>query len=448
MPSNQGPDKGKRFKIRPLNPQIERSTGPEPIDLSSQHESFPGWDRSALYDLVTKMYLDAWDDGEVAQVLSEGYGIDVTPNQVHTLRREAAIAAEQQGDPQIKRRWIYRYRNLTVNNLVKEYMFMEGKRNFLRAKRELADEIDTMVKNTPANKLVIAVNDALGRNNIGPDLIHSLVVYGRTAQKLERMVQPFSDESGLPVDEHLKEVARKVSSYFGGGGQRDAGKTATYAARLMNLPLGAIVAEDVEFLREYSKFADAPDATERDLMYQIMHGADMVASKTATPLERMLDGRRHEFTAGEIEQVIEVLKSSPVLDRPNLERLYGYAMHRLKELEEQQGGDADPVWQRDYHVHKSLEELLVGHFDIIEVRRFYGKKEILQAIKQGCTERSLQATLDTLNRLNNFEQVMQNLTTVLQSQARRSVTFPSDRYCRKRFGLGQVTRILSGVRFT
>jgi len=178
-----------------------------PPDLSEPHKKFPSLGRVCLYDRITAMYLDVGDDAEIAISLSDELGYRITPDVVTEVRQEAAMMAESQ-KPEIRRKWSYRYKNLTVNNVIKEYMFIEGKHNFLKAKREFAEEIETLVQKTPADKLWIAINDALGRNNISLEFVYELLAYGRTARKIEKLVRPYADGKLLTLEEGMMDVHR------------------------------------------------------------------------------------------------------------------------------------------------------------------------------------------------------------------------------------------------
>ena len=416
-------------------------------DLSAPHEQFPPLTRATLYDLVTRMYLDCGDDGEVAVALSGQYGSDVTSDHVHSFRREAAVWADRDESPDIRRKWIYRYQTLTVNNLVKEYMFMEGKLDFLSAKRELAEEIDSLTLNTPANRLWIAVNDALGRNNIGTDLIRALQAYLEAARRIEGYVRPYAQKHELSVNDAMLRVAAELRSFTlkDRAGKKGSGK-ADHVERELDLAEGTLTAEDEEFLREFKRFSTAPTESKHNLMYRIMHGADVLRKPIAGPLEKIIRGKTQGIDADDIEEAFHGMRAHAVLDSEQLTTLRDCAIRHIeqhnlrKEINAATDVPADATI-RAQEAWESLEDVANDHLDIRDLHRFYTLKEVAKAERLGITESDLQNVLDTLNSLGSFELTTHRLERAEDIWPHRRIEFPAERYCRKRFGVGlQATR--------
>lgn len=426
----------------------EETIAAEAADLSRPHRDFPGWDKATLYDVVTRMYLDSWNDKEVAIALSLQYGLRVGAAQAHSIRREAAMAAAAQESHDVKRKWIYRYRNLTLNNLVKEYMFMEGKNDFLKARRELSAEIDMMVKTTPTDRLLIAVNDALGRNNITQKLVHELLVYHKMAIRIEKLVEPFAQNRNINVGDALCELASKIDEFAKG----DPDRSLVYAAKILRVTEKRLTEDDIVFLRDYSRFASGDGNQKQGMMFHIMHGADMMATRKATPFERLLSKTQTEFTAGEIEQMIERMKNIPVPAPDQIIKFHTLAKTRIAELEESTelvspDGRSDPVRHRELQAYQTLEQLARGHLSLTDYRQFFTSREIDKAIRHGVPEMELQNTIGTLNRIKDFDGVLRQIRRMSDTQNQLGFAFPADRYCHRRFGLARLSTILTHVSF-
>jgi len=256
--------------------------------LSEAHRLIPFLSRSDLYDTVTQLYLDAVDEAGIAQDLTARYGIPVTSAQVREIRLEAAAAAERLATPEEKRKWIYRYRVLTVNNVVKEYMFLTGAKDFLTAKRELAGEIASLVREIPENRLLLAVNEALGRSNIDRTLIAALAAYDAGARKLERTLQGYAESNKQSLADTLVMLAEKLETLPATVASDGTDTRARYLARLVGVQTNLFTAEDVAFLLEYRRAARIGGG-EGGLTQRLMRGADIVARRP--PEKNELRGR-------------------------------------------------------------------------------------------------------------------------------------------------------------
>lgn len=407
------------------------------VSLSSPHELFPFWSRAQLYDRVTAMYLDFPDDREIARSLSADLRLELTEATISAIRVEAALAAERQPHA-VKRRWIYRYRRLTVNNLVKEFMFMEDKHNFLKAKRELAEEIVALVRQTPPDKLCIAVNDALGRNNIGADLIHKLEAYGHCSRKMRDAAKSYAVLAGLDDESALLRIADKLAVLHATECNRDLGKTALALAKILKTRSNSIDGNDVTFFLEYHNLANEDQESARSFMSRIVSGSD-VGIGLQSVLQQVLDGVSHHIPRTGIANLIEIVRSNLVMERSDLEQVRDYAVRHARDLEtsrklQHAARLPDNIEKSTIDELGTLERLVSNHLSLLSSGSFFSKAELTGASRRNISSGDLQAVLDRLNRLETEEEITQLATSLF---AGRGFAFPTDRYLDRRFRLTQ-----------
>jgi len=402
-------------------------------DLSTPHEKFPGLGRICLYDRVTAMFLDVGDDAEIARELSEEFDSKITAGVVTGIRQEAAMTAENQ-KPEIRRKWSYRYKNLTVNNVVKEYMFIEGKHNFLKAKREFAEEIEALVQKTPTDKLWIAINDALGRNNISLEFVYELLAYGRTARKLEKLVRPYADAKLMTLDQGMMDVATRVRTYCDEG-ERDGAQRIRHVAKILDQNEKIITLEDAAFLVEYGRFAGDSMARDPSFINRVLHGADVFVKPPSVLDQLLLGDVSNHLSSAEIAQLVVTLRSNPVMKKTQLEQILSYARRHISGIEimKELGRKNEKPEQVQVMVQKALESLqrvVEDHLSITDIASFLSNNDMASAAGQGVNVNILAAMLAELNQLPTFDAVVGKLS----APAKTRYAFPSDRYCKKRFG--------------
>lgn len=406
---------------------------PLPQDLSRSHPKFPSMSLFELYDHVTRMYLDCWNDADIANALSEQLSRPVDAHVVNGLRTEAAMAAEHQ-PIDIRRRWIYRYPNITVNNLVKEYMFMEGKAHFLTAKRELAEEIESLVAETPHKRLCIAVNDALGRNNIGIEHIRELQDYAGRIRALEQVVQEYERTRGTPPGQGLAALAKEVALICRERCKNDPAKTAKLLVGILGLGQTAYEARDVELLVEYDRFAG--DDGNYSLMVKLLKGAD-IPPRLSSALDIVAAGTAKHLSIKSIESLIKTIQSRSIQSFEVLENVRHYA-HRhikdlatLRELGIPRPADADPE-ATEITTLRMLLKLVDQHLTLLDATRFLENSEVRKAAKRNISQVDLQTLLARFNSME-FEADIRKLAQDVQLN--RQFEFPIERYLTTRFSL-------------
>ena len=403
-------------------------------DLSLPHDRFSPWTRRETYDRVAAMYLDCWDDAAIARDLSVELKRDITPELVHDVRVEAA--SEAQAQPHDTRlRWIYRFRRLTVNNLVTEYMFIEGQQQFLQAKLALAKEIEALVKSTAAASLCIAVNDALGRNNVGMDLLEKLQSYASTARKMDALVRSRPREAGRPPEKAVEDVAAKVASWHDSQAGRDPHKTAAYAGEVLRQPPGRVTAEDVEYLLDCWRLRHDDGSTDVSLADRIARGGDGGASAPSL-LEQVLDDGGIHLAYTALRQLAENIRGGAVLKESDLTMVQQYAARHVKDIETrravgQRSNVPEAVQKVQLSALQALHHLAAQHLDLLDHKAFFTPQECAQAAQRLIPPADLQAVLDRLNGLTSRDEIKAVIAS-LSAKVKR-FEFPLDRYLEKRF---------------
>ena len=136
-----------------------------------------------------------------------------------------------------------------MNNLVREYIFLAGEKDFRKAKREFGAEIEFFLKTVPADNLLLAVNDALGRSDIEWHVILELAAYHQAATQLEVMAEEPAQRRGISVDAYLREVAHALTTQDHSPVRHSEEESTAYVARWMNQPPTVITSDDLNYLR-------------------------------------------------------------------------------------------------------------------------------------------------------------------------------------------------------
>jgi hypothetical protein len=401
-------------------------------DLSKPHPDFPFLSRAKLYDAITSMYLDCRNDGEIAAALSEEHGRPISAQAIAGIRLEAAVAAEHQPS-EIRRRWIYRYRKMTVNNLVKEFMFMEGMRNFAKGKRELANEIDLLVKNTPPDRICITVNDVLGRNNIGMDLINELQAYAVEDRKMNEAVRPYAEKHLMPQEQALAQVARMLALTHNAERAKDPEKSTALLSEILADSSQSFTQSDVSFLVEYDRLqAEAESAS---MMGLIARAGDL--ARPPSVLEQAIEGTAHHFAYPELVQIVDSMRSTPVMSRSDLAQVREYASRHRKDLatlkELGYVRSAPPgMAKMELEMLENVLTLTEQHLSLLDYRTFLTNHEISNALRHKITSNDLKTILDRLNASSTPEEIESLADRLLEGH---NFEFPLVRYLARRFTL-------------
>lgn len=316
-------------------------------------------------------------------------------------------------------------------------MFIEGKRHFLRAKRELAQEIDTLIQNTPTASLCIAVNDALGRNNVGMDVLEKLQAYSRTARKMAAAVRSRAENALISPEDALDDAASKVSRWHESQAAQDLVKTAAYAAELLRQPARLIAEEDVEYLLECWRHRHEEYTSISDCVGEFADGADG-AARPSSVLDQVLGDRGIHLQYAALRQLADTMRTGPLLTERELRKVQDYAARHLKDVETMRGLGRrstvpEPVQKLQLSALQTLGKLAGQHLSLLDHKAFFTAQELARAARFLIPPNDLQAVLDRLNSLA-AENTIRSLIASVSAEVKR-FQFPLDRYLEKRFRL-------------
>lgn len=385
----------------------------------SWSERFPGLNRDEVFDFATAMFLDCEDEAYIAGVMSEQYGCAFTPALVRNVRVEAAVDADKIDDVERRKKWIYRYQSLTLNNLVKEYMFLTRAPSFFEAKIELADELYWLGQKYSRTKLLIAFNDAVGRNNIPDSLVQELLDFRETMLRTRSLVSDYAEAKGEDLMVAFLEVADRVSKAFMTECRRDSVKTAQFACRLLRVEEGSFVPGDAAFFREYAKCARYPDRSDSNALIHLMEGADTLVGKS--PLNEALSGNMPNMSATDIQDLMREMWVGPVLDAK--------ALQMFRQQADDRAGSDD----LGRNVFEKFRDMLDGHLALLDPPNFYPPRRLFR-VREGLPEKKLGPLLEALNSMSTSEEVITYLRAARTdaNDPKKMESF-AEIYCQRRF---------------
>ncbi|MEI6808109.1 MAG: hypothetical protein WCN95_05255 [bacterium] len=401
-------------------------------ELTESHPLFPFWSRSQLYDAVCSMYLDCWSDSEIAASLSTEYNEHISEHDVTIIRTEAAVAAESQ-PVEVRRRWLYRYSKLTVNNLVKEYMFLEKQHDVAIAKRALADEIDVLARNIPPNRLCVAVNDVIGRSNIGIKLINDLKDYAEEARKIDVIVRPYANAQKLTLNHATDQVAHDLYLQYPQCRNNPA-KACNILANILGCPPHMTTTEDVAFLIEYDRLRGSNESS--STISLISHGADIL-NRPSSALEQAVAGAAYHFPYPSLVQIVESMRANPLMGRNDIRQVKEYAIRHRKDLDtlKQLGYQSSITKDAATQELTMLDRIVLlaeQHLSLLDHSTFLTGREIARAAKDKITANDLNTILTRLNAQSTADEIE---TLARQMLSGHRFEFPVKRYLAARFTL-------------
>jgi hypothetical protein len=365
-----------------------------PLRPSQQHyvrakdwkQKFLNTDRTNLYDIVTSMFLDCHSDKDVAEALSEQFGFVVSSDDVREIRIAASRTARMEGDETKRRRWCFRFARLTADNLVKEYMLLEGKTSFREAKLALAEEITTLFRERPAHQLWVAVNEAMGRNNISLDLIREFVssheAYTRAKAYMER--SPWRKDVAAPEGrlEILAQMAKmQFAEYL-----KDYEKTSRWICGQLGVPEDTLEPSDVDFILDYNRMSVIAEMPDEEALAK-HEGDKSVRLRKDRSLDEALEGNVADLDGEQAEELMETLLSRSLPLPSRVERMY----RGIEQLAKRRSPDR--------HTFQALRDMLANHLKLFSADRFFSASDLRKARRHNVSEIELCNILSDLNTL-------------------------------------------------
>lgn len=386
-------------------------------------EKFPQIPKEQLFDSVCQMYHDCHSDVEIAQELSRERGIAVTADTVRRIRVEAAFAADESGDRETRRKWIFRFDTPSEHNLAKEYMFLAGIPSLLKAKIELAMKIDELQKTASEQDLWISTNELLGRNNIPVEQIQSLLAFYHAHERIKRNLTSSSWKYEVSdYDTRLRLFVQVVHAHDVEAG-RNSQKVISVCASILGMQEDALTEGDVVFLRDCYNCAKTPDHRGgRESLLAVLLPTDMVDLKRVR-LSKALHDNAGNLSLEEVNKLVEDMRSGSLLPGGQLSEMLEAVRRRTRQVE------------IDRQAFSAFGELLTEHILITDASRFCSKWELIVFTVRGFPKRSVQKMLDDLNAMADYQTVHNNLKQMLGGRSPHSPqAVVGVRYCKLRFG--------------
>lgn len=382
---------------------------------------FKGMPREEVFDRVTGMFLDCGDDEYIAALLSEQMHSAISPQEISQIRFDAAQEADRIGTREALRKWAFRYQYLTTNNLIREYLFISRSTNVMEAKMELADELFWLKKKHTMARLWMAINEALGRNNVPPNVVDDLIEFRETALRIKHLIAKSAKDKNMDPAKLLQEVGPKITEAYQGECRRNRVKAAAIACKLLDVELGTIFPSDVDFFREYSKSAILDDKrVGSGRLSRLVQATDTFQGRRM--MNEVLRGNLTLMGSAQIQELVNEMKNNPMLKPEQI--------HKLIE---------DIGRERRRHGRKwlkRLKRLLVKYLRLWDARSLFPHLERLEMRIRGVPFPRLQSTVETLNLLASQDEVISYLSTVSEIYPSKPVMRRlSARYFKRRFGV-------------
>lgn len=370
--------------------------------LSLKLSHSPDWagklteaERIELYDRVTSMFTDCGDDEYIAAVLSQQFDTQVSSHEVSQIRYEAAQEADSQGTPELLRKWAFRYQYLTMNNVIREYMFISRSPGFMQAKTEIADELFWLQKKHSRAKLWLALNEALGRNNVPPNIVDELIEFREVAVKIKGIINKAAKARGADPTKFLQEVGPQIADAYQGECNKNRVTAATVACRILGVDLGTILPPDIDYFREYAKSLILDEKRKMGGLSRLVQTTDTFQGRRM--MNEVLRGNLTLMGTTELKELAQEIENNPL-----------FSLDQVKKLQE----DVKRESKRHHRAGlRRLGKVLHMYEDLWDARKLFPPLERLEMRILGVDLPKLQAIVSTLNQLSSREEVLSYLST-------------------------------------
>ena len=384
---------------------------------------FRGMRKEQVFDLVTAQFLELRDDETVARILTEQHKFNVTVNIVRSIRYDAAAAADNEESRDIRKKWAFRYQNATVNNVIKEYMFLAKLSSFLEAKMELGDELFWLQKKYSREEILNAVCEVVGRKDIPVEMIDELVKFREATMRIKKLLKHYSEnqQPGMNVARLLLEVAEKIVEAYSSKCERNTVKTAEFACEMLKLEPGSVTPADIDFLKEFMRSAHPPERSEKDSMSLMLDGADSLKSHGI--LDEVLRGNFENISPADARQLLHELCNNPVVRPEQLKGLNNYVSQQVRRR------------APGRKLLRNLKDRIEKHMRLSDVRNLLSLGMRIRLSLSGVRREQLQKELEVLNSLSSYEEALSYLHGMIRkSPYHWDIRRLAGRYCTRRFG--------------
>lgn len=388
---------------------------PPPTDAAGL-KAFPAPLHREVMEFATGTFLDCGDEAVAAAVVAGRFNTPITAADLHAIRIDAAREALTLKPSDTRKRLAFRFRRLTLDNLVKEYMFITRVPTFMEAKIDIADEVFWLAQNASKARLCIAFNDALGRNNVTVELLEELLDFRERLLRIKALVAQAAEESGTPL--FLLDVAETARTTF--FESSDVTETTGKVAELLGVKGLELTRGDVLFLCNYYEGANLPDLTDEAGFRELFETAD--AEQERDIFREAMAGNLPNLSRDELRLLFETLRARPLLGKTALTTMQKDVLRGLEK------DSTDELLTR-------LGVLLDGHLAVCDVENLYTSPERFKMGLRGFPANEVALLIQRANLLSSRDDIRKLFKTAATDEGRSAlVSELITRYMAKRFG--------------
>ena len=266
----------------------------------------------------------------------------------------------------------------------------------------------------------MAINDALGRNNIPVELVNAILEFRGTMLRMKQLAAQGAIEKGIDPTRNLLDISEKVADAYRNRFKENSIHTADFACDLLSIKRRSLTSADVDFMREYFKCSTFPERDANESIVRFLEGADTFDSQSI--LREAAAGNIVNLDTADCRRLLQEMEANPILRPDQLKAIGSHVAEKMR------GPLVDPVY-------KNLANLVADHLFLTDTGNFYSTADTVKLRIHGITRENLQEVLNTLNSLRSYDEVVAYFRTMMDDSSQRLITpAMASKYCKKRFG--------------
>jgi CheY-like chemotaxis protein len=321
-----------------------------------------------------------------------------------------------------------------MEQLVHEYMSREHIPNLLEAKGALADELYWLSQDHPAETLLAALNEAMGKQDIPVECVNKLLKYRETVVHVKKVIGASAETKGVDPANLLQEISGTIADARARHKTDDA--IIAFVCGLLAIDRGSLTPEDLEFFNEYYSCSKPPESAKTEVAPKAPvqePPKPAPAQKAPQPvrerdlLKDAIAGNMAGFTDDDIRNLVQKLRADRILKADDLAIMGKHVTKALR-------GRTDDA-------SKELKRTVKDHLSLTDVKSFYSTAELatLETLKVSTDE--IQKALETLNGMSGHDDVILGLKKLIAESAQQKLMSKFGiRYCKKRYAVAYGSR--------
>jgi CheY-like chemotaxis protein len=320
-----------------------------------------------------------------------------------------------------------------MEQLVNEYMSREHVADSLEAKNALADELYWLSQNYPTEKLLSALNEAMGKQDIPIECVNELLKYRETVLHVKKVLGTYAETKGKDPANLLQEISATVADARARHNTDD--QIIQFLCRLLGLGRRSLTPEDLDFFNEYYSCSKPPESVKHEAPTPPVQETPRPAPAGEEPqpirerdlLKDAIAGNMEGFTDDDIRNLIQKLRADRILKADELAVMGKQVAKALR-------GRTDDAT-------KELKRTIKDHLSLTDVKSFYSAAELatLETLKVSTDD--IQKALENLNGMLDQEEVILGLKKLIAESAQQKLMSKLGiRYCKKRYAVAYGSR--------